>query len=170
MKEINIKKIIMSNFGHRMSAVKYKEYPSIYDALHSSEYRKVAQINFGAIINSFNVAEIKFYYLNSVKPIQMKVVFQIHFDFEYAERKKYKWDFVKEYPCGEKFSVKPILGIDEISIELDELSKDNKEIYKLFWDNVPSGGGYFNGEFRYYCISGICSHGFPSFMIAKGII
>ena len=166
MKEIDIKGIIDENFEHKMSNVKYKEYPSIYDALHSSEYRKIAQKNFGAICEGFNVAELEFLYINSVKPFKMKVVFQIHFDFEYAERKKFDWatndnGLLKEYPSGNKFSVKPKFddGIDGISIELDELSETNKEVYKLLWDNIPSGGGGSGDTFRYRCISGMCCEG-----------
>ena len=163
MKEIDIKKIIQDNFGDKISNVSYKEYPSIYDALHSSEYRKVSQRNFGAICEGFNVAELTFEY----KDIPMYVVFRIRFDFEYAGRKTYDWDNLdnslpKEYPCGNKFSVKPKLGIDEISIELDELSDINKKTKKLFWDNIPSGGGQYNGRFVYHCIAGMhCEgHGF----------
>jgi len=164
MKEIDIKRIIDENFGHRMSGIKYKEYPTIYDALHSSAYRKVSQKNFGAICEGFNVAELEFFYLKVDKPIQMKVSFNISFDFEYAERKSYGWDnpdngLPKEYPCGEKFSVKPILGIDEIGIELDELSKVNRQVYKLIWDNIPYVGGNEGRTFRYYCISGIHCEG-----------
>jgi len=165
MKEIDIKGTIDGNFGHRMSDVKYKEYTSIYDALHSSEYRKVAQRNFGAICEGFKVAELEFYYLSSLKPIQMKVSFNISFDFEYAERKSYGCtdnnDLPKEYPCGEKFSVKPVLGIDEMLISLDELSKENKQVYDLLWDNIPSGGGSCNGVFIRYCISGMHCEGHP---------
>lgn len=166
MKEIDIKGIIEKNFKHRMSAIKYKEYPSIYDALHSSEYRKVSQRNFDAIREGFKVAELEFYYLSSSKPIQMKVSFNISFDFEYAERKSFEWTskdnrLPKEYPCGEKFSVKPVLGIDEIGIELNELSKINKEVYELLYDNIPHGGGSCNGEFKYYCISGMHCEGHP---------
>lgn len=164
MKEIDIKGIIDENFRHRMSGVKYVEYSTMYDALHSSEYRKVSQRNFGAICERFDVATVDFYYLSSLKPIQMKVSFNISFDFEYAERKTYDWDnsdngLPKEYPCGEKFSVKPIFGIDEIGIELDELSMVNKEVYKLLWDNIPSGGGNEGRIFRYYCISGMHCEG-----------
>ena len=166
MKEMDIKGIIDENFGHRMSCVKYTEYPSVYDALHSPEYRKVSQRNFGAICEGFDVATLDFYYLSSLKPIQMKVSFYISFDFEYAERKTYGWDnsdndLPKEYPCGEKFSVKPILGIDEIGIELDELSKVNRQVYKLLLDNIPYGGGNKGGAFRYYCISGMYCEGHP---------
>lgn len=155
MKEIDINKIIMDNFHDKMSNVIYKEYPCIYDALHSLEYRKVSQRNFGAICEGFNVAELTFVY----KDIPMHVIFEIGFDFEYAERKSYDWGIMSglptEYPCGNKFSVKPVLGVDEISIELAELSKINKEIYKLLWDNIPSGGGGSHNQFRYYCISGM---------------
>lgn len=164
MKEIDIKGIINKNFKYRMSAVKYKEYPTIYDALHSSAYRKVSQMNFGAIYEGFNVAELEFYYLNANKPIQMRVVFQLSFDFEYAERKKYTLELdssEREYPSGNKFSVKPRIqdGIDGISIELDELSPINKETYKLLWDNIPHGGGGSGATFRHRCISGMHCEG-----------
>lgn len=159
MKEIDIYKIIVDNFHDKMTNVIYKEYPSIYDALHSSEYRKVYQRNFGAICEGFNVAELSFDY----KDVPMHVVFTIGFDFEYAEREHYGWGFksgLPSYPCGNKFSVKPILGIDEISIELAELSEINKKVYKLLWDNIPSGGGGGSREqFRYYCISGMHCEG-----------
>ncbi len=165
MKEIDIKGIIEKNFGHRMSAVQYKEYPTMYNALHSSEYRKVSQRNFDSICEGFCVAELEFYYLSPTGVIPMKVVFKIQFDFEYAERKTYSWDnpdngLPKEYPCGEKFSVKPVLGIDKMTISLDELSKENKQVYNLLWDNIPSGGGSHNGVFIRYCISGMHCEGY----------
>ncbi len=163
MKEINIKGIIDENFGHRMSGVKYTEYPSIYDALHSSQYRKVSQRNFGAIYEGFNVAELEFYYLSPIKPIQMYVSFQIHFDFEYVTRIpsgfKVESGLPVEYPSGNKFSVKPKLGIDNISIKFDEMSTTNKEVYELLRDNVPSGGGGSGATFRYRCISGMHCEG-----------
>lgn len=159
MKEIDIQKIIMDNFHDRMTDVKYKEYPSIYDALHSSEYRKVAQRNFGAICEGFKVAELTFSYKN----IPMHVVFEVKFDFEYAERKQYSWGvksgLPSEYPCGKKFSVKPKLGIDEIQIKLDELDVINKTAYKLFDDNIPFGGGKLNGQFIYHSIAGMHCEG-----------
>ncbi len=161
MKEIDIKGIVMDNFGDKISKVSYKEYPSIYDALHSSEYRKVSQRNFGVIYEGFNVAELTFEY----KDIPMHVVFQIDFDFEYAGIKSYDWDnpdnsLPKEYPDGNKFSVKPVLGVDEISIELDSLSEINKKAYKLFWDNIPSGGGRYGGQFIYHSIAGMHCEGY----------
>ncbi len=166
MKEIDIKQIIMNNFRDRIAGVKFDEYPSIYDTLHSTEYRKAAKQNFPVISEGFNVAEMEFYYMSPRGSIPMKVTFGISFDFEYAWRKKCDWGFSfkgvpNEYPCGKKFSVKPVLGIDEIGIELSEIGKINRDVYKLLYNNIPHGRGGSGKNFSHYSICGMHCEGHP---------
>jgi hypothetical protein len=166
MKEIDIKNIILNNFWNRMMNIRYKEYPTMYDALHSSEYRKVSQRNFDAICDRFEIAKLEFDYISQTGLIPMEISFNIGFDFEYAKYEKLRKYSKRAYGSGERFSVKPVLGINEIQIELGEMSKVNREVYKLLWDNIPSGGGEHGGVFQYYCIAGMQCEGHP-FWLSK---
>ncbi len=157
LKEINISEIILKNFERRIQNLYVKSYDSLYDAFHSSEYRKVSQRNFNAISEGFEVASVELEYLSPKGSMMMRVSFEVNFDFECAERKKYSLNCDKEYPSGNKFSVKPILGIDEIMIEFPKFL-DNKN-RDLLYDNIPQGGGRCNGKFVHYSISGMHCEG-----------
>ncbi len=157
LKEINICEIISKNFERKIRNLYVRSYDSIYDALHSSEYRKVSQRNFDCIHEGFEIAVVELEYLSPKGSMVIRVPFLIHFDFEYAERKKCSWNNIREYPSGERFSVKPILGIDEVSIDFPEFL-DRKNL-DLLNDNLPQGGGRRNGVFIQYSISGMHCEG-----------
>ena len=153
LKEIDIRQIILHNFERKIKSLYVISYDSLYDAMHSPEYRKASLRNFDVIYDGFDVAVVELEYVSPKGSMMMRVAFRMHFQFEYAERRKYSWDLTKEYPSGNKFSVKPILGIDELSIEFPEfLDKKNLD---MLYDNIPQGGGYVsNGVFIHHSISG----------------